>query len=118
MKQKGNDIMASHSTSQLRGQSPEARFPLSRLSARHCRHKAEENLDGMHCSFEQFCLMSGLEKIALILEQDAEAVADRCHRSSPGKPCHRWGTATGTACYHRGRIDIRRPRVRDKRTRK
>ena len=40
------------------------------------RHKAEENLEDMHSSFEQFCLMSGLEKIALMLEQDAEAVAD------------------------------------------
>ena len=72
----------------------------------------------MHCSFEQFCLMSGLEKIALMLEQDAEAVAGPRHRSSPDKPCHRWGTATGTACYHGGKIDIRRPRVRDKRTHK
>ena len=72
----------------------------------------------MHCSFEQLCLMSGLEKIALMLERDAEAVAGPRHRSSPDRPCHRWGTATGTACYHGGRIDIRWPCVRDKRTRK
>ena len=72
----------------------------------------------MHCNFEQLCLKSGLEKIALMLEQDAEAVAGLRHRSNPDKPCHRWSTATGTACYHGGRIDIRRPRVRDKRTQK
>ena len=62
--------------------------------------------------------MSGLEKIALMLEQDAAAVTGPRHRSNPDKPCHRWGTATGTACYHGGSIDIRRPRVRDRRTRK
>ena len=72
----------------------------------------------MHGSFEQLCLMSGLEKIALMLEQDAEAVFGPRHRSSLDKPHHWWSTATGTACYHGGRIDIRRPRVRDKRTRK
>ena len=88
------------------------------LSPEDYRDKAEEKLDDMNYSFEQFCLMSGLEKIALMLEQDAEAVAGPRHRSSPDKPCHRWGTATGTACYHGGRIGIRRPRVRDKRTHK
>ena len=88
------------------------------LSPEDYRDKAEEKLDDMNYSFEQFCLMSGLEKIALMLEQDAEAVAGPRHRSSPDKPCHRWGTATGTACCHGGRIGIRRPRVRDKRTHK
>ena len=102
----------------IRGESLEAVSHDIGVRAQYYRHRAEENLEDMHCSFEQFCLMSGLEKIALMLEQDAEAVAGLRHRSSPDRPCHRRGTATRTACYHGGRIGIRRPRVRDKRTHK
>ena len=111
--------MTSHSTSRRRGTTPGSEVPLYHgLSAQYYRHRAEENLEDMNCSFEQFDLMSGLEKIALMLEQNAEAVAGLRHRSSPDKLCHRWGTAPGTACYYGGRIGIRLPRVRDKRTRK
>ena len=56
--------------------------------------------------------------IAQMLEEDTEALAGPCHRSNPGKPCHRWGTTTGTACYQGGKVAIERPRVRDKRTKK
>ena len=53
-----------------------------------------------------------------MLEEDAQALAGPCHKSSPGKPCHRWGTTAGTACYQGGKVAIERPRVRDKRTKK
>ena len=59
----------------------------------------------------------GMAAVAQMLEEDAEALAGPRHKSSPGKPCHRWGTTTGTACYHGGKVAIERPRVRDKRTR-
>ena len=105
--------MTTHSTRQRRGTPP-----IHGSLARQFEHQAKDRLDDVLCSFEQLCLSTGMAAIARMLEEDAEALAGPRHKSSPGKPCHRWGTTTGTACYQGGKVAVERPRVRDKRTKK
>ena len=111
--------MTSHSTRQRRVATPGSEVPPIHGSlAQRFERQAEDRLLDVHCSFEQLCLATGMAAVARMLEEDAEALAGPCHRSSPGKPCYRWGTTTGTACYQGGKVSIERPRVRDKRTKK
>ena len=110
--------MTSHSTRHRRVATPGSEVPPIHGSlAQRFERQAADRLFDVHCSLEQLCLAMGMAAVAQMLEEDAEALAGPRHKSSPGKPCHRWGTTTGTACYHGGKVAIERPRVRDKRTR-
>ena len=109
--------MTAHSTRQRWVATPGSEVPPIHCSlAQRFERQAEDRLFDVHCSLGQLCLAMGMVAVARMLEEDADALAGPCHKSSPGKLCHRWGTTTGTACRQGDKVDIHRPRVRDKRT--
>lgn len=64
-------------------------------------------------SFDRFCLRTGLEAFeALMAEEVVELCGSPHERDS--QPAYRWGSATGEVPFHGGKVQVKRPRVRDK----
>ena len=67
-------------------------------------------------SFERFCLMAGIESLSQLMEEDVTRLAGERYGHNADKPGYRWGcSATKIAC-HGGKINMKRPRVRNKAT--
>lgn len=64
-------------------------------------------------SFENFCLSAGIETLQAMLAQDAAAFCGVPYERHDGRRGHRWGTTRGPVAFHGGKVDVRRPRVRD-----
>src|SRR5437870_13166018 len=71
-----------------------------------------EALSNISASFELFCLASGMEALAEMMDQDAQAVCGPRHARGPDRQAHRWGKTKGKIGFHGGNIEIERPRLR------
>ncbi len=63
-------------------------------------------------SFDRFCLISGIEAMEQMLEEDASALCGVRHARNKGRKGHRWGYAEGPIGFHGGKTKVKRPRVR------
>ena len=72
-----------------------------------------EALSNISASFELFCLASGMEALAEMMDQDAQAVCGPRHARGPDRQAHRWGKTKGKIGFHGGKVEIERPRLRD-----
>ena len=72
-----------------------------------------EALSNISASFELFCLASGVEALAEMMDQDAQAVCGPRHARGPDRQAHRWGKTKGKIGFHGGKVEIERPRLRD-----
>jgi putative transposase len=63
-------------------------------------------------SFERFCLTAGIGAIEQMLLEDAQRLAGPRHGRGD-RVGHRWGTTKGKLGFHGGRVEVRRPRVRN-----
>jgi hypothetical protein len=71
-----------------------------------------EVLANMTASFENFCLASGIEALAEMMESDTEAACGPRHARGKERRAHRWGKAKGKIGFHGGKVEIERPRLR------
>jgi hypothetical protein len=67
-------------------------------------------------SFEQFCLMAGIESLTQMMNEDVARLAGDRYEHCSDKPGYRWGHTKSQAGFHGGKIDVERPRVRSKGT--
>ena len=67
-------------------------------------------------SFEQFCLMAGIESLTQMMGEDVTRLAGERYEHCPEKPGYRWGTSKAQVGFHGGKIEVERPRVRSKAT--
>lgn len=65
-------------------------------------------------SFDRFCLISGIEAMEQMLEEDAREMCGSRHSRSKERQGHRWGYSEGPIGFHGGKTHVRRPRVRGK----
>ena len=63
-------------------------------------------------SFENFCLLAGIEAFQDLLEEEAADLCGERHQRHQDRRGRRWGKARSPVAFHGGRIDIERPRVR------
>ncbi|MCP5085178.1 MAG: IS256 family transposase [Alphaproteobacteria bacterium] len=76
----------------------------------------QEAFDAVSESFEQFCLMAGIESLSQLMNEDVDALAGQRYEHCPDKPGYRWGHTKAQAGFHGGKVDVDRPRVRNKAT--
>lgn len=67
-------------------------------------------------SFEQFCLMAGIESLTQMMNEDVARLAGDRYEHCPDKPGYRWGHTKSQAGFHGGKVEVDRPRVRSKAT--
>jgi len=63
-------------------------------------------------SFDRFCLISGIEAMEQMLEEDASGLCGGRHARNKGRKGYRWGYAEGPIGFHGGKTKVKRPRVR------
>ena len=63
-------------------------------------------------SFENFCLLAGIEAFQDLLEEEAADLCGERHQRHEDRQGRRWGKARSPVAFHGGRVDIERPRVR------
>jgi len=68
-----------------------------------------EALASMSASFERFCLASGIEALAEMMEADARDACGPRHARGKGRQAHRWGKTKGKLGFHGGKVEIERP---------
>lgn len=73
-----------------------------------------EAFDDVRDSFERFCLLSGIEVLEQMLEEDANALCGDRHARNKERKGHRWGAAQSPIGFHGGKTKVKRPRVRGK----
>src|SRR4051812_30643516 len=61
-------------------------------------------------SFENFCLLAGIEAFQDLLEEEAADLCGERHQRHEDRRGRRWGKSP--VAFHGGRVDIERPRVR------
>ena len=71
-----------------------------------------EALANMAASFESFCLASGIEALAEMMENDARTACGPRHARRKNRRAHRWGKTKGKIGFHGGKVAIERPRLR------
>jgi len=71
-----------------------------------------EALASMSASFEAFCLASGMEALSEMMDHDAQTACGPRHVRAPNRQAHRWGKTKGKIGFHRGMVEIERPRLR------
>jgi len=71
-----------------------------------------EALANMTASFESFCLASGIEALAEMMENDARTACGPRHARGKNRRAHRWGKTKGKIGFHGGKVAIERPRLR------
>src|SRR6202022_438004 len=71
-----------------------------------------EALTNMTASFENFCLASGIEALAEMMENDARTACGPRHARRKNRTAHRWGKTKGKIGFHGGKVAIERPRLR------
>jgi hypothetical protein len=60
-------------------------------------------------SFEQFCLMAGIESLTQMMGEDVIRLARDCYEHCPEKPGYRWGTTKAPVGFHGGKSEVERP---------
>ena len=65
-------------------------------------------------SFERFCLTAGISTLSKMMEEDATQLCGPRYVHSDGKDGHRWGKTRGKVGFHGGKVDVERPRVRNR----
>lgn len=63
-------------------------------------------------SFENFCLLAGVEALQDLMEEEAADLCGERHQRHEGRRGRRWGKAKSPVAFHGGRVDVQRPRVR------
>ncbi len=76
----------------------------------------EQAYGAMTESFEQFCLMAGIESLTELMSEDVNRLAGQRYEHCSDKPGHRWGHTRAQVGFHGGKVDVDRPRVRNKAT--
>ena len=89
---------------------------LALATASSVHSRVEEAFDAVSESFEQFCHMAGIESLSQLMNEDVDALAGQRYKHCPDKPGYRWGHTKAQAGFHGGKIDLDRPRVRNKAT--
>jgi hypothetical protein len=59
-----------------------------------------EALANISASFKLFCLASGMETLAEMMDYDAQAACGPRHGRAPGRQAHRWGKTKGKIGLH------------------
>ena len=85
-------------------------------SAANVHALVKEAFDAVWASFERFCLMAGIESLTQMLGEDVDTLAGGRYEHRPDKPGYRWGQAKAQVGFHGGKIEVDRPRVRNKAT--
>ena len=85
-------------------------------SAANVHALVKEAFDAVGASFERFCLMAGIESLTQMLGEDVDTLAGGRYEHRPDKPGYRWGQAKAQVGFHGGKIEVDRPRVRNKAT--
>ena len=67
-------------------------------------------------SFENLCLLAGVDALATMMDDDVNELADEAYERNSSKPGYRWGRTKGRVGFHGGKVEIERPRVRSKAT--
>lgn len=75
-----------------------------------------EAFEALAESFEQFCLMAGIESLTQMMGEDVTRLAGDRYEHCPEKPGYRWGTSKAQVGFHGGKVEVDRPRVRSKAT--
>jgi putative transposase len=70
-------------------------------------------LEEVSASFDRFCLAAGLEALSQMMEKDAEEACGQRHQRGEHRRAYRWGRTKGKIGFHRGNVDLERPRVRE-----
>ena len=65
-----------------------------------------EALTNMTASFESFCLASGIEALAEMMENDARTACGPRHARGKNRRAHRWGKTKGKIGFHGGKVAI------------
>ena len=68
-----------------------------------------EALTNISASFELFCLASGVEALAEMMDRDAQAACGPRHARGRDRRAHRWGKTKGKIGFHGGKVEIERP---------
>jgi putative transposase len=76
------------------------------------REALEAAFQDVRSSFENFCLLAGIEAFQDLLEEEAAELCGERHQRHEGRRGRRWGTVKSPMAFHGGRVDIKRPRVR------
>ncbi len=71
-----------------------------------------EALANISASFEVFCLASGMEALAEMMDHDVQAACGPRHSRGHDRQAHRWGKTKGKIGFHGGKVEIKRPRLR------
>lgn len=69
--------------------------------------------DEVGTSFERFCLLAGIDSLTQMLAEDAEELCGGRYERAADKPGYRWGSTKGKVGFHGGKVEMKRPRVRD-----
>ena len=85
-------------------------------SAANVHALVKEAFDAVGASFERFCLMAGIESLTQMLGEDVDTLAGGRYEHRPDKPGYQWGQAKAQVGFHGGKIEVDRPRVRNKAT--
>ncbi len=64
--------------------------------------------------FEKFCLATAIACLTRMMDEDADRLAGKRYGHSSDKPGYRWGHTRSQVCFHGGKIDVERPRLRSK----
>ena len=81
-------------------------------SASQERDAVKAAFQEVQSSFENFCLLAGIEAFQDLLEEEAADLCGERHQRHEDRRGRRWGKARSPVAFHGGRIDIERPRVR------
>ena len=81
-------------------------------SASQERDAVKAAFQEVQSSFENFCLLAGIEAFQDLLEEEAADLCGERHQRHEDRQGRRWGKARSPVAFHGGRIDIERPRVR------
>src|SRR3954463_10160793 len=81
-------------------------------SATEERDAVKAAFQEVQSSFENFCLLAGIEAFQDLLEDEAADLCGERHQRHEDRRGRRWGKARSPVAFHGGRGDIERPRVR------
>ena len=75
-------------------------------SASQERDAVKAAFQEVQSSFENFCLLAGIEAFQDLLEEEAADLCGERHQRHEDRQGRRWGKARSPVAFHGGRIDI------------
>src|SRR5919112_5350287 len=82
-------------------------------SATEERDAVKAAFQEVQSSFENFCLLAGIEAFQNLLEDEAADLCGERHQRHEDRRGRRWGKARSPVAFHGGRVDIGRVRTPD-----